>query len=115
MCACYGDSSIVAIYLQPTRRHNPTFVIIGVNAGIETPGSNGRRTSTEEPTTYGDPARRAHDARYWWLVGWWWEPLKWLGRVSLWLLFWPVGLWRSLRHGRKNREARERRGYEGRR
>lgn len=64
-----------------------------------------------EPTTYRGPAKHAHGAAYWWLVGWWWEPLKWLGRMSLWLVFFPVGLWRSLRHGRKNREARERRGY----
>jgi hypothetical protein len=27
------------------------------------------------------------------LVGWWWEPAKWLGRVSLWVLFsrWGCG------------------------
>jgi hypothetical protein len=31
--------------------------------------------------------------------------------MLLWLLFFPVGLWRSLRKGRKNREARERRGF----
>lgn len=27
--------------------------------------------------------------------------ITWLGRVGLWLVFWPVGLWRSLRHGRR--------------
>lgn len=26
---------------------------------------------------------------------------KWCGRVVLWLFFWPAGLWRSLRHGRR--------------
>ncbi len=24
--------------------------------------------------------------------------IRWLGRVCLWLIFWPVGLWRSARH-----------------
>ena len=28
-------------------------------------------------------------------------PFTWAGRVALWLLFWPVGLWRSIRHGRR--------------
>lgn len=43
----------------------------------------------------------------WWLiVGWWWAPLAWLGRVLLWVVVWPVGLWRSWRHGRK-RQARQ--------
>lgn len=32
--------------------------------------------------------------------------LKWLGRVALWFVFLPVGLWRSIRHGRKKTEAR---------
>ena len=27
--------------------------------------------------------------------------IKWMGRVMLWLVFWPVGLWRSIHHGRK--------------
>lgn len=60
---------------------------------------------------YRGPARTAHGGVYWLLVGWWWEPTKWLGRMVLWVVFFPVGLWRSARHGRKNREARERRGY----
>jgi hypothetical protein len=30
----------------------------------------------------------------------------WLGRVSLWVLFLPLGLWRSVRHGRKKSEER---------
>ncbi len=62
--------------------------------------------------TYHGPARTAHGWAYWLSVGWWWEPLKWLGRVALWIVFWPLGLWRSIRHGRKTREARERRGYQ---
>ena len=62
-------------------------------------------------TEYRGPARTAHGWSYWIIAGWWWEPLKWLGRVTLWIVFWPAGLWRSLRHGRKNQEARERRGY----
>lgn len=38
----------------------------------------------------------------WWAVfGWWWAPLCWLGRVVLWIVAWPVGLWRSIRHGQK--------------
>jgi hypothetical protein len=27
--------------------------------------------------------------------------LKWLGRTTLWFVFLPLGLWRSIRHGRK--------------
>jgi hypothetical protein len=60
---------------------------------------------------YRGPARTSHGPTYWLVVGWWWGPTKWLGRVSLWLLFFPLGLWRSIAHGRKGREARERRGY----
>lgn len=26
---------------------------------------------------------------------------KWMGRVMLWAVAWPVGLWRSMRHGSK--------------
>jgi hypothetical protein len=32
-----------------------------------------------------------------------WTLTKWLGRVCLWLAFWPVGLWRSIRHGKDKR------------
>jgi hypothetical protein len=32
--------------------------------------------------------------------------IKWLGRVFLWLVFLPLGLWRSIRHGRKKSEER---------
>jgi hypothetical protein len=32
--------------------------------------------------------------------------VKWLGRVSLWVLFLPLGLWRSVRHGRRKSEKR---------
>lgn len=45
---------------------------------------------------------------WWLLVGWWWAPACWVGRVLLWLIFWPVGLWRSLRHGAKKDRARAR-------
>lgn len=41
-------------------------------------------------------------------VGWWWGPSKWLGRVTLWLVFWPVGLWRSIVHGQDKRARRNR-------
>jgi hypothetical protein len=34
-------------------------------------------------------------------------PLFWFGRVSLWLLFFPLGLWRSIRHGKKQSERRQ--------
>lgn len=45
----------------------------------------------------------------WWiLIGWWWRPLCWLGRVALWLIFWPIGLWRSLRNGQRKSERRAR-------
>jgi len=43
--------------------------------------------------------RRSHPAIYWTLIGWWWEPTKWGGRMLLWLFAWPVGLWRThVRH-----------------
>jgi hypothetical protein len=29
------------------------------------------------------------------------NPVTFLGRMLLWLWMWPLGLWRSLRHGRK--------------
>ena len=44
---------------------------------------------------------KTHGATYWMIVGWWWAPLKWAGRVVRWLVFWPVGLWRSMRHSRQ--------------
>lgn len=33
--------------------------------------------------------------------------LKWLGRVTLWIVFLPLGLWRSIVHGRKKSERRQ--------
>lgn len=33
-------------------------------------------------------------------------PFTWLGRVLLWLVFFPVGIWRSVHHGRKKTERR---------
>lgn len=33
-------------------------------------------------------------------------PFFFTGRVMLWLVFWPLGLWRSVRHGRKKSERR---------
>lgn len=59
---------------------------------------------------YRGPAKNAHGTGYWLLIGWWWEPLAWFGRMCAWLIP-PLGIWRSGRKGRKNREARERRGY----
>lgn len=61
-------------------------------------------------SAYVAPARTAHGFWYWILVGWWWGPTKWFGRVLLWLFLWPVGLWRSIAHGRTSREAKMRRG-----
>lgn len=63
-------------------------------------------------SNYTPPARTAHGPMYWLLVGWWWAPAKWIGRVLLWLVLWPVGLWRSITNSRSKREARERRGYQ---
>jgi hypothetical protein len=63
-----------------------------------------------EQTAYRGPAKHAHGWVYWTLVGWYWEPLCWVGRMLLWLIP-PLGAWRSGRKGRKNRERRERRGY----
>ena len=34
-------------------------------------------------------------------------PVFWLGRVLLWILFLPLGLWRSIRHGKKKSEQRQ--------
>ena len=34
-------------------------------------------------------------------------PIFWLGRVTLWIVFLPLGLWRSVRHGRKKSEERQ--------
>ncbi len=34
-------------------------------------------------------------------------PVFWLGRVLLWICFLPLGLWRSIRHGRKQSEKRQ--------
>lgn len=31
--------------------------------------------------------------------------LKWLGRVTLWFVFLPLGLWRSIRHGKNKRQV----------
>lgn len=33
-------------------------------------------------------------------------PVFWLGRMTLWVLFFPIGIWRSLRHHRKKGERR---------
>jgi hypothetical protein len=29
-----------------------------------------------------------------------------LGRIALWILFFPLGIWRSVVHGRRQRDAR---------
>lgn len=58
------------------------------------------------------PARAAHGIVYWLLLGWWWEPLCWAGRMLCWLIP-PIGIWRSARHGRKMQNARLRRGAKG--
>ena len=34
-------------------------------------------------------------------------PIFWAGRVSLWILVLPLGIWRSVRHGRKQSEKRQ--------
>jgi hypothetical protein len=57
-------------------------------------------------------ARRAHGAAYWILVGWWWGPAKWLGRVLLWLFFFPLGIWRSIRHSQRKTELKALRGQQ---
>lgn len=43
-----------------------------------------------------------------------WNFVKWLGRVMLWLVFLPLGLWRSIRHGRKKDLARLEKALRGR-
>lgn len=37
---------------------------------------------------------------------WTWNGLRRLGRIALWILFWPAGLWRSIRHGKEKDLAR---------
>jgi hypothetical protein len=64
-----------------------------------------------EPTSYHGPARMAHSPVYWIFVGWWLGPVKWIGRVLLWLVFFPAGIWRSYVHHKKTGAARERRGW----
>lgn len=39
-------------------------------------------------------------------MSWWWEPIKWAGRLLLWVLFFPLGLWRSIRHGANKRDRK---------
>lgn len=34
-------------------------------------------------------------------------PVFWLGRVTLWVVFLPLGIWRSIRHGKKQSEKRQ--------
>ena len=34
-------------------------------------------------------------------------PVFWAGRVLLWIVFLPLGLWRSVRHGKKQSERRQ--------
>lgn len=46
---------------------------------------------------------------YFLLIGWWLEPLKLLGRILLWLVAWPFGLWRSIRHGQQKDARKARR------
>lgn len=33
-------------------------------------------------------------------------PILWLGRIFLWIVLFPIGVWRSLRHHRKKGERR---------
>jgi hypothetical protein len=40
------------------------------------------------------------------IVGFIWGTLTRLGRILLWFVLLPVGLWRSIRHGRKKRDQR---------
>lgn len=32
--------------------------------------------------------------------------IKWIGRMLLWLILFPIGIWRSIRHGNKKTEKR---------
>lgn len=57
------------------------------------------------------PARHAHGLLYWVTVGWLWSPLKWLGRMLMWLFVWPLGLWRSMTSSRDKQQSRQRRGH----
>ncbi len=65
---------------------------------------------TYQPGPWSPPARpprRHRRGAAWWLtVGWWWAPACWAGRVTLWLFAWPLGLWRSIRHGQRKQARR---------
>jgi len=37
---------------------------------------------------------------------WLFAPVLWLGRVLLWFVFLPIGIWRSIHHGRKKTERK---------
>jgi len=57
-----------------------------------------------------------HGFWYWTLFGWWWTLLKivwWLlmlaFRVTLWLVFFPAGMWASYVHFQNQRDKRARR------
>jgi hypothetical protein len=80
-------------------------------AGAERPEPPESRPARPTQPAY-KPAATAHGAVYWLTVGWWWGPSKWAGRMLLWLVFLPLGIWRSLRHHRRTVERRVQRGVE---
>jgi hypothetical protein len=57
--------------------------------------------------TVGPPAKRAlalTSQFTMWLLARTWGGTKRTGRIVLWILFWPAGLFRSLMHGKHKRE-----------
>jgi hypothetical protein len=58
-------------------------------------------------------AKKSGKTLYWVTIGWMvalakplWVVLKKVGRIVLWIVLLPVGLWRSIVHGRKKRDRR---------
>lgn len=37
-----------------------------------------------------------------------WRLTKWFGRVTLWIVFWPFGLWRSIANSQRKTARRHR-------
>ena len=73
--------------------------------------SNQYNTQQVFVNTQPRPSRFAHGFLYWILLGWWWCTLKFLGRVTLWIFLFPLGVWRSVVNHQNKRDARIRRGY----
>lgn len=86
----------------PTHRRRPP-VDLGLAPSADW-RCNDLRLFPEEVTVHvqQQPRRRRPGLLWWLLIGWWWRPACWCGRVLLWLVAWPLGLWRSIKHGQRH-------------